>query len=63
MRHLINRQIIQADIQKKLDVFDVQQQISRFYYERVLKVLEKLFDELAPADTVIEFDRLEFGFA
>lgn len=59
MRHLINRQVIETTIQRKLDAFAVQQAISELYYDKMLGILERIFDKLAPGDAVIRVDKLE----
>lgn len=59
MTHIIKLQLIECTLNNKQDAFNLQHQISRYYQEIILPVLEKIFDELADDDTLICLDHLE----
>src|SRR6185369_2162516 len=59
MRHIINKQVIEMWTDNRLDSFALQQKISDIYYDEMLPLLEKLFDELSNEDELISVDCLE----
>ena len=59
MRHIIKKQIIELSLDKRLNYFHVQQQVSDRYWNEIVPILEKSFDAISSEDKVIEIDRLE----
>lgn len=59
MTHIIKMQLIECTLNNKQDAFNLQHQISRYYREIILPVLERIFDELSEDDTLICLDHLE----
>lgn len=59
MRHIIKKQIIELSLDKRLNYFHVQQQVSDRYWNEIVPLLEKSFDSISGEDKVIEIDRLE----
>jgi hypothetical protein len=61
MQHIIRRQVLQLEISKELDPFQIQHAARRQYWEKIVKVLENFFDEISSDDEVINIDRLEIN--
>ena len=59
MRHIIKKQFIELELDKKLDHFRLQQLVSQHYWDVIVPLLEKEFDKIANEDEIIEIDRLE----
>ena len=59
MGHVIKTQLIDLTISKSLDAFAVQHSVSQLYWNKLLPIVEKAFDEAAPGDTIIQVDQLE----
>ena len=59
MRHIIKRQTLQFDLGNKLDVFTTQQEIDQFNKNKILPVLEKVFDELSEEEKLIAIEKIE----
>jgi len=59
MRHIIKKQIIELSLDKRLNYFNVQQQVSDRYWNEIVPLLEKSFDAISSEDRVIEIDRFE----
>jgi len=58
MRHLIKKQELLLRIAPGLEPFGVQHAASSFYRDKLLSVLERVFDELSKEEEVIMIDRL-----
>lgn len=58
MNHLIMKQEFALRIDARVDAFRVQQDVRTYYYEKVLPILERLFDEISSSDKVIAINRL-----
>lgn len=59
MQHVIKKQIIDLRLDKQLDSFLLQQQVSDQFRESVLPVFENEFNKLAGEDEVISLERVE----
>jgi Contractile injection system tape measure protein len=59
MRHIIKKQIIELSLDKRLNYFHVQQQVSDRYWNEIVPILEKSFDAISKEDELIEIDRFE----
>lgn len=59
MQHIIKKQVIELRIDKSLDAFDIQQQVSDWYWHRFLSLLEVELNKLSSPGEVIYIDRLE----
>ena len=59
MRHIIKKQEIDLLINKKLDAFNIQQQVSEHYWSHILPVLEKEFDKISNQEEIVYIERLE----
>jgi hypothetical protein len=59
MKHVIRTQIIDVTTTRKDDVFELQQMLSDLFYQTILPVLEKVFDELTPGSEIIQIDKIE----
>lgn len=58
MNHLIMKQEFALRIDARVDAFRVQHDVRTYYYEKVLPILERLFDEISSSDKVIAINRL-----
>ena len=61
MQHIIKKQVISLAINKKSGVFRMQQAMSAHYRNKVLPVLENVFNELSHDDEMIHIDHLEIN--
>lgn len=59
MTNIIRKQIIDLHLDKGLDVYHIQNVISRQYRDDFLPDLGRLFDQVAPAEHIISIDKLE----
>ena len=59
MQHIIKKQIIDLRLDKQLDSFLLQQQVSNQFWESVLPMLEDEFNKLASEEEVISLERVE----
>jgi hypothetical protein len=59
MRHLIKKQIIELSLDRSLNHYRVQQQVSERYWREILPMLEKAFDAISSEDELIEIDHFE----
>lgn len=59
MKHIIRKQIIYLGIDRRLDAFGVQHDMSVFYWHHLIPLLEKVFNELCKDDETIILDSLE----
>ncbi len=61
MNHLIRKQEIALRIHAGVDAFRIQHAAKSYYYDKVMPVLEKLFDEFSNEHSVVELARLEIN--
>src|SRR5689334_11700893 len=59
-QHIIRKQFIDLIVSKRENIFDLQNELSEFYYSEILPLLEKIFDEVS-GDAVITIDRIELN--
>jgi hypothetical protein len=59
MRYIIKKQILELNIDERLNYFQVQQQVSDRYWNEIVPVLEKSFNTIGNEDKVIAIDKLE----
>ena len=59
MRHLIKKQIIELSLDKRLNYYHVQQQVSNRYWNEMVPLLEKAFDAISNEDILLEIDQFE----
>ncbi|MDX2070793.1 MAG: contractile injection system tape measure protein [Haliscomenobacter sp.] len=58
-RHLIGKQTFDLRLSAKDEAHDIQHELSRLYWQRVVPGIERLFDRLAGPDELIRLDKLE----
>lgn len=59
MQHIIKKQIIDLQLDKQLDAFFLQQQMSNQFWQSVLPILEDEFNKLTTEEEVITLERVE----
>lgn len=59
MKHIIRKQIIDLAVSRKLDAFRIQQDISVLYWNDIIPLLEKIFNEICDEGEVVCVDQLE----
>ncbi len=59
MQHLIKKQVIALDMPKSAKSFEVQQTMRNIYLQKILPLLEQVFDELSDEEETIFIDQLE----
>ena len=59
MQHRIKKQIFILLVDPGMDVFSLQQAASSYYWEQILPILERVFDELSTEGETIRLDKLE----
>ena len=57
--HLIKRQVLDISLPRREQAIQTQENIRTMYWERVVPQLERIFSKIAPADVVIQIDKLE----
>ena len=58
MQHIIQKQIIDLSFSKRLNNYQIQQQVSDYYFAKILPLLEKAFDSTSTNDEIISIDNL-----
>lgn len=59
MQHIIKKQIIELVIDKHIDAFEIQHQVSDWYWNRFLSQLDNELNKLSATNEVLYIDRLE----
>lgn len=59
MKHLINKQVIELNLNSKKDAIQWQTRMSQFYWNDILPALEQVFDELSLEGEIISVEKLE----
>ncbi len=59
MRHLIKKQIIELSLDKRVNYFHIQQQVSDHFWNDIVPLLEESFDAISSEDEIMEIDRFE----
>lgn len=59
MRHLIKKQIIELSLDKRVNYYHVQQQVSDRFWNDIVPLMEKSFDAISSEDEVMEIDKFE----
>jgi hypothetical protein len=59
MQHVIKKQTIDLHVDKQLDSFRIQQQVSDHFWRSVVFLLEKEFDKISSEDELICLERVE----
>ena len=59
MQHIIKKQVIELQIDKDLDAFKIQQQVSNHYLQQIVPTLQKEFDAITNEDEILIIDKLE----
>ena len=59
MKHLINKQVIELDLNSKKDAIQWQARMSQFYWNDILPALEQVFDELSLDGEIISVEKME----
>src|SRR5688500_7736661 len=59
MQHLVKKQVIDITCSKRADAFRMQQQLSSHYWQDVLPLLEKIFNEFSDEGKIVRIDLLE----
>lgn len=58
-RHLIGKQTFDLRLSAKDDAHEIQHELSRLYWQRVVPTMERLFDRLAGPEDLIQLNKLE----
>jgi hypothetical protein len=59
VQHIIRKQTIQLQLNRRADAFQMQHLMSSHYWHSVVPALEKLFDEVSPEGETIYVEKLE----
>jgi len=59
MQHIIKKQIIDLSLERGLDAFRIQQQVSNYYLEKIVPLLQVAFDAASDEEEIISIDNLE----
>lgn len=59
MGHVIRKQVLDVSIHRSLDAFQVQHALSDWYWQQLLPLMEKAFDELVPGGETVRIDTLQ----
>ncbi len=58
MQHIIKKQTIELDIDRRLDSFRIQESVSRKYWNSIVPSLQKTFDAITANEEILHVDRL-----
>lgn len=61
MQHIIKKQIIDLSLERGLDAFRIQQQVSNYYFEKIVPLLQVAFDAASDEEEIISIDNLEIN--
>ena len=59
MQHLVKKQVIDITCSKRTDAFRMQQLVSKHYWQQLVPLLDKIFDEVSDEEEVILVKQLE----
>ena len=59
MKHIIKKQVIDLSLERGLDAFRIQQQVSNYYFDKIVPLLQEAFDSASREDETISIDNLE----
>lgn len=59
MQHVIKKQVIELQIDKNLDTFNIQQQVSNHYLQQIVPLLQIQFDGITNEDEILVLDKVE----
>ena len=59
MQHVIKKQVIELQIDKNLDTFNIQQQVSNHYLQQIVPLLQIQFDGITNEDEIFILDNVE----
>ena len=59
MQHIIKKQIIDLSLERGLDAFRIQQQVSNYYLEKIVPLLQVAFDAASDEEEIISIDNLK----
>jgi hypothetical protein len=57
MRHLIKKQIIELSLDKRVNYYHVQQEVSDRFWNDIVPLLEKSFDAVSSEDELMEIKK------
>ena len=58
MQHIIQKQIIDLSFSKRLNTYSIQQQVSDYYFAKIVPLLQEAFDAASTNDEIISIDSL-----
>jgi hypothetical protein len=58
MPHIIKKQVIELNLDKRVDCFYIQELISRQYWKEIVPDLQRIFDKMGNGEFTIEVDKL-----
>ena len=58
MQHIIKKQVIELELDRRLDSFRTQESVSRRFWNSIVPMLQKTFDAVTVDDEVLTVDRL-----
>ncbi len=58
MQHIIKKQIIEISLDKRLNAFRIQQQVSEYYFAKIVPLLQEAFDTASNDEETIRIDNL-----
>jgi hypothetical protein len=58
MQHIIKKQVIELDLDTRLDSFQTQESVSRRFWNSIVPLLQKTFDAVATEEEILTVDRL-----
>jgi hypothetical protein len=58
MQHIIKKQVIELDLDKRIDSFQTQESVSRRFWNSIVPLLQKTFDAVATEEEILTVDRL-----
>ena len=59
MKHLINKQVIELNLNSKKDAIQWQARMSQYYWNDILTALEQVFDEFKLDGEIISLEKME----
>jgi hypothetical protein len=58
MQHIIQKEIIDLSFSKSRNTYEIQQQVSDYYFAKIVPLLQKAFDAASTNDEIISIDNL-----
>jgi len=59
MQHIVKKQVIEVRLTSRQNAFQIQNEVSNFYWKKIIPEMEKIFDQMSGGVDILSIDKLE----